>query len=87
MECPTGLFVGRGGAPLGGSLNKLCIKPCRIQQVCLVGAVPHLGGSLCFVFSCPDWKRKKAMQYLRVFEKGPGGIVKDVEREPWNNNL
>ena len=27
------------------------------------------------------------MQYLRVFEKGPGGIVKDVEREPWNNNL
>ena len=50
------------------------------------GGAPF-GRFSCFIFSCPDWKRKKAMQYLRVFVKGPGGIVKDVEREPWNNNL
>ena len=48
------------------------------SQVCLVGAEPPLGlfvggaepplgGSLCFVFYCPDWKMKKTKHYLRNF--------------------
>ena len=59
----------------------------NVQQIVYGRGGAPLGGSLCFVFSCLDWKRKKAIQLLRVFLKGHGRVERVVEREPWNNNL